>query len=235
MAPFWQQGWFIGLVLLLLASVLYIIYRIRSRQLKKLQTVRNEISRNLHDDIGSSLTNINILNELTQRHMQDKDKVKGYIDKSGEIIQRINESLSDIVWNINPKYDNLGNLLARMKWYASELMDGKNIEADIRFPDNGHDLVMPMEQRRDFYLVFKELVNNLAKHSNATAATIQIEINNSTIKLLVKDNGSGFDIQSVKRGNGLESMKQRAARWNAVLNCTSQPGQGTESVLIMKC
>jgi signal transduction histidine kinase len=199
-----------------------------------MQAVRNEISRNLHDDIGSSLTNINILNELTQRNMQDKEKVKGYINKSGEIIQRINESLSDIVWNINPKYDNLSNLLARMKWYASELMDGKNIQAEINFPDNGHDLVMPMEQRRDFYLVFKELVNNLAKHSHATAATIQIQINNRVIELLVKDNGSGFDMPSVKRGNGLESMKQRAARWSAVLDCKTQPGQGTEYLLVMK-
>lgn len=234
MAPFWQQAWFIALLALLASSTLYFIYRIRIRQIKKMQAVRNEISRNLHDDIGSSLTNINILNELTQRNMQDKEKVKGYINKSGEIIQRINESLSDIVWNINPKYDNLSNLLARMKWYASELMDGKNIQAEINFPDNGHDLVMPMEQRRDFYLVFKELVNNLAKHSHATAATIQIQINNRVIELLVKDNGSGFDMPSVKRGNGLESMKQRAARWSAVLDCKTQPGQGTEYLLVMK-
>lgn len=234
MAPFWIRGWFMGLLALLALTVLYTIYRIRIGQLKKMESVRNEISRNLHDDIGSSLTNISILNELAQRNMQDNEKVSGYISKSGEVIQRINESLADIVWNINPEYDSMEKMLARMKWYAAEMMDGKNINATISFPENGHDLVMPMEQRRDFYLVFKELVNNLTKHSNATEATITIKIANREITMQVKDNGTGIDKQSVKNGNGLESMKQRTARWNAVLDCKTQPGQGTDCLLVMK-
>ena len=196
--------------------------------------MRNNISRNLHDDIGASLSNINILNELTKRNMNDEGKAKAYLAKAGDDIQRISESLSDIVWNINPQYDDLDNLFIRMKRYAADMLDGKDIAAQLIFPADTEKMYMPMDQRRDFYLIFKEAVNNLAKYSKATEATVEVRSSDHSIHLLVADNGKGFDVKNNRSGNGIQNMKQRAAKWQAVLQVQSAPEKGTVIALEMK-
>ena len=229
--PFWQTPWFIVLVAAIVASGFYALYRYRVTQLVRLQEVRNNISRNLHDDIGASLSSINILNELAKRNMADKTKAGLYLSKAGEDIQRISESLSDIVWNINPRYDDLENLFIRMKRYAADMLEGKNISAELLFPVVAHPVSLPMDQRRDFYLIFKEAINNLVKYSRATQALVEVELNSHSINLLIRDNGKGFDVikthPEASGGNGLYNMKQRADKWKGNLTIESLSGQGT--------
>jgi signal transduction histidine kinase len=222
--------------LFILAGFLFNRYQLRKKleQQKLLLEMRNDISRNLHDDIGASLSNINILNELTKRNVANPEKANIYLSKAGDDIQRISESLSDIVWNINPQYDDLDNLYVRMKRYAADMLDGKNIDADFSFPSDSVNITMPMDQRRDFYLIFKEAVNNLVKYSKATAATITINATEQNIHLLVKDNGQGFDVANARQGNGLQNIKQRADKWKANLNLQSAEGKGTTIELRMK-
>lgn len=196
--------------------------------------MRNTISTNLHDDIGASLSNIHILTVLTQRNISKEAEATSYITKAGDEIQRISESLSDIVWNINPKYDDLDQLFIRMKRYAADMFDGKNIRASLDFPDTTEKLSMPMDQRRDFYLIFKEAINNLVKYSDATNATVRVLTDHQTIHLEVNDNGKGFDQSNMQFGNGLENMKQRAEKWKAILQIVSDPGNGTCIVMDMK-
>jgi ligand-binding sensor domain-containing protein/two-component sensor histidine kinase len=231
---FWQRWWFLALCIVVLLAIVYALYRYRIRQLKKLQSMRNTISRNLHDDIGASLSNIHILNELTKRNIGDPAKATGYIATAGEDIQRISESLSDIVWNINPKYDDISNLFVRMKRYAADMLDGKNITPKLVFPNGTEKMFMPMDQRRDFYLIFKEAVNNLAKYSKATEAEIKVWSDDHTIHLRVSDNGKGFDMHQVQQGNGIQNMKQRAEKWKATLVVESVMGKGTVISLDMK-
>lgn len=234
-SPFWMRWWFISLCAAALALIIYAVYRYRINQIKQVQNVRNNISRNLHDDIGASLSNIHILNELAKRNVADKEKATSYLSKAGEDIQRISESLSDIVWNINPRYDDLENLFIRMKRYAADMLDGKNIEAELHFPEGIASRVsMAMDQRRDFYLIFKEAVNNLVKYSGASKAVIDVTITDHDIKLMVKDNGKGFDAMQLKTGNGIPNMKQRSARWQAPLAIDSLPGKGTTIRMTMK-
>jgi len=226
--PFWMEWWFIVFVALAFVGLVYLLYRYRIRQLQRLQEMRNTISRNLHDDIGASLSNISILNELAKRNAGNGQKATTYLVKAGEDIQRISESLSDIVWNINPRYDELDNLFIRMKRYAADMLDGKNIEAQLGFPNEWpHKMKMSMEQRRDLYLVFKEAVHNLVKYSGATEAEIRISLWRGSVELLVRDNGKGFDLNQVTWGNGLQNMKQRAAKWKGQLQIDSAPGSGT--------
>jgi len=229
--PFWETPLFIALVILLIGAGLYALYRYRIAQLLHLQEVRNNISRNLHDDIGASLSNINILNELAKRNMRDETKADLYLSKAGEDIQRISESLSDIVWNINPRYDDLENLFIRMKRYAADMLEGKNISAELVFPAIEHPVTLPMDQRRDFYLIFKEAVNNLVKYSKASRALVEVKLNSHSINLLIRDNGKGFDSTKVHAetsgGNGLYNMKQRADKWKGGLTIESLPGEGT--------
>ena len=233
-APFWQRWWFIALCIIVALSIGYMIYRYRIGQFEKMQTMRNTISTNLHDDIGASLSNIHILTVLTQRNISKTAEATSYITKAGDEIQRISESLSDIVWYINPKYDDLDQLFIRMKRYAADMLDGKNIQAELIFPDGAEKISMPMDQRRDFYLIFKEAVNNLAKYSAATLATVKVSTGHHTIHLAVKDNGRGFDQQTMRYGNGMENMKQRAEKWKAALLVQSVPGEGTTILLDMK-
>ncbi len=227
----------IGAVLIsLLVYFLFNRFKLRKKieQQQQLLEVRNDISRNLHDDIGASLSNISILNELTQRNIGNPDVARKHLSVAGEDINRISESLSDIVWNINPQFDSSENLFIRMKRYAADMFEGRNIEAEIMFPENTTSLHMSMGQRRDFYLIFKEAINNTAKYSKATKAQVTIVVDRDIIELKVKDNGIGFQQTKVGTGNGLQNMKQRAAFWKAEFNIHSESGNGTTILLRMQ-
>lgn len=232
--PFWQRTWFALLVVFAILAIIYLMYRYRIRQLMKLQEMRNNISRNLHDDIGASLTNINILNTLAMRNLGDKQKASANLQQAGEDIQRISESLSDIVWNINPMNDNLDNLFRYMKRYAADMLEAKNINALIEFPAAGNRINLTMEKRHDFFLIFKEAVNNLVKYSKATEAKILVAQEHGHIRMLIEDNGIGYEPDKADRGNGLINMKERAAKLHASLKMNSEKGKGTSIELKMK-
>jgi signal transduction histidine kinase len=225
-----------GVVLLLvLALVLFNRYQLKKKlqQQALLHSMRNNIASNLHDDIGASLSNINILNELVLRNIHNPSRSAEYLSKSSEDIQRISESLSDIVWNINPRYDDLPNLFARMKRYAADMLDGKNIQYAIEMPEQPGRVSLNMDQRRDLYLVFKEAINNLVKYSRADRADVRIQIEPGLLRMHVQDNGNGFDTNASHPGNGLVNMRQRAAKLAARLDVSSTPGKGTTILLEM--
>jgi ligand-binding sensor domain-containing protein/two-component sensor histidine kinase len=225
--PFWRTVWFIGLVSLLIFFSGWKLFQYRIAQVKKLERMRNNISQNLHDDIGASLSNIGILNELARRNMNEqKDKATEYLDRAAEDIQHISETLGDIVWNINPMFDNINNLFIRMKRYAADMAEGKNIHCVFEMPEDA-DLNLPMDKRRDFYLLYKEAINNMVKHSSAQHAWISIRLSASQLNLLIKDDGKGFDESLLKEGNGLSNMRQRAQQLNGKLKIDSLPGNGT--------
>lgn len=226
-SPFWKKNWFIALVATAVLLLMYGFYRYRINQLRKWQAMRNNISQNLHDDIGASLSNINILNELARRNLHIPGKSVDYLHKAGEDIQRISESLSDIVWNINPRYDDLQNLFVRMKRYASDMLDGKNISYEMVFPEEADKITLSMEKRRDFYLIFKEAINNLVKYSGATSARVVVETERKKLIMSITDNGVGFDSNRPQYGNGISNMKQRAGAWKDQLQIKSEPGKGT--------
>ena len=202
-------------------------------QKENLLAIRNNISQDLHDDIGASLSNINILNELARRNINQPGKSEEYLSKASEDIQRISESLSDIVWNINPRYDDLKNLFVRMKRYAADMLDGKNINGQFDFPEQAEKPLLLMTQRRDLYLIFKEAVNNLAKYSQAKNAVISVRTGEQHIFLEVKDDGIGFDQKNTRAGNGLQNMQQRAALLKGQLDLQTSPGKGTQLRLVM--
>lgn len=219
-----------ALVLFLLLGITYLNqFRLKKKleQQKSLLAMRNSISQDLHDDIGASLSNINILNELVRRNIRQPEKAKEYLGKASEDIQRISESLSDIVWNINPRYDDLQNLFIRMKRYAADMLDGKNISGHFDFPEEVSAIRLGMTQRRDLYLLFKEAVNNLVKYSKAANAVIKVQTENDKLVLTVSDDGVGFDRNTISSGNGLQNMEQRARTSGGNTRISSVPGQGT--------
>ena len=136
------------------------------------------------------------------------------------------ESIRDIIWFINPTSDNLNNLLVRMKDTAITMLSGLNHELNINeaHPD---EKINP-ELKRNVYLVFKESLNNIIKHSSAKNVLIKIDKAGSRINILIEDDGKGFDKSSVKEGNGLRNIRNRASQINAELEIVSSPGNGTK-------
>lgn len=232
----WRNAAIAGAVLLIvIAGFAFNRYQLKKKleQQNMVQEMRNHIASDLHDDIGASLSNIQILNELTRRNAGSPLKVHEYLDKAAEDIRQVSEGISDIVWNINPRYDDLDNLFVRMKRYAADVLDGKNIHYQIDFPGSPGNWKLEMDKRRDLYLLFKEAINNLAKYSNASEARIKMQLQDAEIRLLVSDNGVGFLPAEVKSGNGLSNMRQRAAALQGTLQISSSPGKGTQIELIL--
>jgi ligand-binding sensor domain-containing protein/two-component sensor histidine kinase len=225
--PFTQTVWFYALVLLVMGSIFYALYRFRLRQVMRTEQVRSEISKNLHDEVGSALTNISLSTLLAQKQITKQDSVKRILERIYQDSQSISEALREIVWSIDPKIDTAGEAFPRMLRYASELLEAKNMELRAEFSPGIEDLKLSMEQRRDLYLIFKEAVNNLAKYSNATQVMINFHIVDNTLVMRVADNGTGFDTNVPYTSNGLKNMQERAHSHRWKLTIESGPGKGT--------
>ncbi len=205
----------------------------REKELK-LQGIRNEIASNLHDDVGASLSNINILNELALRNKENPEKAAHYLKNAGEDIRQISETLGDIVWNINPRFDNdLSALFIRMKRYAADMLEGSDIIPTFNFPEAETGYALNMEYRKEVYLVFKEAIHNMAKYSKATNGEVLVAINEGSLHIRIADDGIGFDASKNKHGNGLYNIKQRAGACNGTINISSVEGKGTVILLVV--
>lgn len=224
-SPVWQKWWFILLCILFVIGLLYIIYRYRIRQLLLLQQIRNRIATDLHDDIGSTLTNISILSALSSANISAPDKASTFLERISEEVQRSSQSLDDIVWSINSVNDNFDQLAARMRRYAAEVFDASDIDYRISFDEKMGEKKISMEQRKDIYLIFKEAVNNIYKHAKATTVSITLSEEKKQFRMQVVDNGKGFDPSLPTSRNGVKNMQGRAKKWEGSINInTSQHG-----------
>jgi len=227
--PFWQQEWFIMVCIMLLAGLIYLAHRMRIRQLVEMEKVRGRIARDLHDDMGSTLSTINILSEMAKMKVdKDTKKTSEYISKISDNSHRMMEAMDDIVWSINPMNDSMQRITARMREFATGLLEAKNIEVEFKVDEAVKNLTLDMESRRDFFLIFKEAVNNIAKYSGCTHVVIEIHVQSSKVIMSIRDNGQGFDVQQADNGNGLTNMKKRAQSLKGNLTIESVIGVGTK-------
>ncbi len=206
--------------------VCFILYRCIDHLLQ-LQKVRNNISADLHDDIGARLTNINILSALGEQKVNEPLQASDYLKRISNEVQTSGEALDDIVWSINTKNDSVEEITARMRRYATEVFDGTTIKHSIDTDENILTAKLSMEKRRDLFLIYKEAINNVRKHAMATEVKINIEARNSSLLMQVQDNGKGFDMQHPTHRNGLKNMQQRLQKWNGTFTLQSAPGNGT--------
>ncbi len=224
---FYQTIGFKILISLLIAGLLYVLYLYRINQLLHLQQVRNRISADLHDELGSTLSGISIMGSIAQKELTAQHSSVTLVDRIMEDVRQISSSLDDIVWNISPKNDELSSLIARMTRYASELFEAKQIDFKLSVPDRFNDIKLSMEQRRNVYLIFKESVNNLVKYSKCTQAFVSIRMDRRDVFLTIKDNGIGFDPAAPTDRNGIRNLKERSVSLKGVLEIQSVKGEGT--------
>lgn len=225
--PYWTTWWFRGLILIAVGILIYAIYRYRINQLVKMQAVRNRISSDLHDDVGASLSSINIYSKVAlEKLKRSPEEVPEMLEQISRNATDMMDNMSDIVWSINPRNDTLESLVNRMKIHAIEAL--QPLDMDVRFvtgnlPENS----LGMNARKNLYLVFKEIINNIAKHSKAKVARIEVSVKGDLLLLEISDNGVGISDSKGKGGNGLLSLKSRVTEMQGKLEIDSQPNQGT--------
>lgn len=239
--PLWKRWWFIALLGLITAAAVYAFEHFRVARLLELERVRMRIATDLHDDIGAGLSRIAILSEVAHGRLGTGDlRGRDHMTTIASASRELLDSMSDIVWAINPQKEHLKDLIQRMRRFASDLLTGRNITFHFKAPESEQDLKLSADMRREVFLIFKESVNNLARHSGATEAEINLGIDRRWLKLEIRDNGRGFDADALIKndggagrgdGNGLMSMRDRARRLGGELQITSSPGQGAVVIL----
>ena len=232
--PWWQTWWFFALCFVAACAIVYVVYRIRIQQVLKLYKLRSSIAKDLHDDVGSALSSIALLSNISQEaKAKARLEPEQIFSRIGDTSKRMIDLMDDIVWSVNPDNDRFSNMLVRMREYAVEMLESKDIDFSFRVPEEMDELRIPMQMRKDYFLIFKEAVNNLAKYSQCTKAEISIRKENKNIVTLISDNGKGFRLEVLNSGNGLKNMRQRATAIKAKIDIQSIEGHGTTITLYM--
>ncbi|MGH7595727.1 MAG: sensor histidine kinase [bacterium] len=227
--PFWQRWWFRILAGVAIVTMLAALYQYRIAKLLENERTRLRIARDLHDEVGSTLSSISyfaqaIRNAVDARVLNGSEKFLALILESSS---HAKEAIGDIIWSIEPANDNWEKISAKLRRYASELLESKAIRYQIDLPISFPLDKMRMERRRHFWLIFKEMVTNAAKHSQCTEVKIQLAAHGKLLGLTVQDNGIGLDPELPTNGNGVHNIRARAQSLRAHLDLQTLPGAGT--------
>jgi len=232
-SPFYKQAWFIALLVAVGLSILYIFYRIRIQRILEMQRLRNNISKDLHDDVGATMTSISILSEVAsqkikQHHTADANEMMEQIGSSSRTLL---QNLDDIIWSINPQNDPIEKIVLRMKELTAEMLEPNKIRYHLSFDPQLGNITIPMQDRRHLFLIYKEALNNMIKYAGCSNAFLSLQATDHTLTLKIEDDGKGFDKDNFTPGNGLVNMQHRAAEMNAMLSICSSPGKGASITL----
>ena len=239
-APFfWQTWWFristlacftLGLV----ALVRYVSFRRLRRHLQHLEqesVLHNErarIARDIHDDLGASLTQIALLSDLARQDLSQPEKAEHHVTKVAAHARQVIKSLDEIVWAVNPRNDTLAHLLDYVGQFAVDFLSAAGIRCRVDFPEDPPDRTIAAEDRHNVYLVVKEALNNVVKHAQASEVRITASLGGTGLRLNVEDNGHGLG-QGPRDSwaDGLRNMRQRMAAIGGSVAVESNTAKGT--------
>jgi ligand-binding sensor domain-containing protein/signal transduction histidine kinase len=238
---YWQTWWFRGFVLLLVVGsasgvALYATRRKMQHRLQLLQQrhavekERGRIAKDIHDDLGSSLTRIMMLGERVEEGLEKSEDVAPHVNKIVASARHTVQSLDEIVWAVNPENDTLNGLVAYIGHYADEFFENANIGCRLEIPVDLPGVTLPAEVRHNLFLLVKESFNNALKHSEGSEVRVRVSVIEATLRITIRDDGRGFDIGKPaegRRGNGLENMRKRMEHLGGRCEIVSAPGQGT--------
>lgn len=222
--PFYLRWWFLMLAALLLMAFGFFMYRYFSiRRQVDIERMRVQIASDLHDDVGSSLTEIALQTDLLQAGPENEE-IKKTMKQLGEQSRKVVSSLDDIVWSIDSRNDTAGDLTDRMQDYINQVLSQKDIEVTYEFDDLKMQEKLPVDVKENVYLIFKESINNIAKHSNATKVRIRFAFSGKNYELTIYDNGTSVLNGTRKSGQGLRNMRMRAERIGSEIQISENGG-----------
>lgn len=252
---FWQTIWFrIGAFLMGVAvfggTMRSFERRKLQRKLKELQVQqalegeRTRIARDIHDDVGASLTEIAMLSEFAQSDSVSAQQIKADAQNIAAKARESTQALDEIVWAINPRNDTLDGFATYACAYAQQRMRDAAIRCRLDVPSALPSWPLAAPVRHNLFLAFKEALNNVVKHARASELRIEMRVDARYLTVLIADSGQGFATESEKRGpsqrqnllsgNGLANMRERLKAIGGAFECESRPGQGTRVKLRVK-
>jgi ligand-binding sensor domain-containing protein/two-component sensor histidine kinase len=221
--PFYFQAWFIILILLTIIGLfLFSLRYFRVTKQVDIEKMRVQIASDLHDDVGASLTELALQTDFLQAGELNPE-VRETLKQIGEHSRKIVSSLDDIVWSIDSRNDTAGDLTDRMQDYVNQIFVNGQTDVFYHFDELKMDRQLPVDVKENIYLIFKESVNNVVKHSNASKVDIHFSFDGRSYDLLVQDNGTGSD-KNRKTGQGLRNIRMRAERIGAEIEIGSDNG-----------
>ena len=236
---FWETRWFLGLVILgavalVAATVRFVIHRRMRRKLERLEQQRAleqeraRIARDIHDEVGSSLTRINKLAEMLHRQAGDRSENKPFLGNIADTAHKTIQAMDEIVWAVNPKNDTLDEMANYLVYFAGEFLRPTAIGCDFDVPLTLPSLPISAEVRHNLLMTVKEALNNAVKHAGAGHIRLGLKLERGGLTIEVQDNGKGFNpAVNASAHNGLENMRKRLAIIHGELNVKTAPGQGT--------
>jgi signal transduction histidine kinase len=223
---FWQTWSFLISVVAIGLTILYTVHRYRMDNLLRIQQIRTRIANDLHDDIGSGLSKIVILSEVAQR--DGKNPHAALLDRIAETSRDVLNALGDLVWTTNSGDETVADLIQKMRSFATQLFEAKGMEFEMRTIDLPLERTLLPDVLRHLYLIFKEAVNNAAKHSQCSRTRVVLRCERGGFVMQVSDNGIGF-IPAAKPGHhGLENLKIRAAQLQGTIEWRIESGTTVE-------
>ncbi|MBN8820494.1 MULTISPECIES: histidine kinase [unclassified Spirosoma] len=237
----WQRWWFLPFIyfaaFVILGTAIYFSYLYRLHQQVRMLSVRENIARDLHDDMGSYLGSISMLSQTVLNVAQkDPQHARLLVDKIGETARQVMESMSDIVWAINPENDSMAQIIVRMRDVATDLLGTQDITLHQDIDEAVKQAHLPLEHRRDFFLIYKEALTNIAKYASASQVWVRLQRHGQTLILTIQDDGAGFNTRQIVGrnllgGNGIKNMHARAEKLGGTLTIQSVPGLGSTLTL----
>lgn len=231
--PFWRTAWFAGAVALLLVAVPVAAYRVRAARLLAVERMRTTIAMDLHDDVGSSLSQIALRSELALAQLEAGQGAPAVaLEHISDEARGLVDAMSDVVWSVNPGHDSLSDLVRRIRSFALEAAESRGVPIALSLPPPELELPIPAQVRRQAYLVFKESLTNALRHANASRIEVSLSRRGRELTLTVADDGRGIvPGEPGLGGHGLASMRRRADACGGTLQVTSRPEAGTTVVL----
>jgi len=259
----WNTAWFRGLAALALAAAGYGLYRLRLSQVLAVERLRLGIARDLHDDVGSTLSSISILSQLAAATSaatlaapaapaaggavvgagaaaglaaQKQATANGaLLTQIGESARQTLAAMDDIVWAINPAHDQPQDLSARLRSHAAELLEAQGLALRFAAAPPPPGLTLRMQTRREVFLIFKELLHNVLKYAQARQVRVALAFAAHRLTLEVEDDGRGFNPAAPAQGggHGLPNVQARAALLGGTLTLDTAPGRGTRWRLVV--
>jgi two-component sensor histidine kinase len=230
---FWQRGWFqltlVVLCIVLGGTCLRLLARValQSKEQKILERERARIARDIHDDLGAVVTQLVLQGVTAQSELASDPEIRAKFKKVSDTGRRLVQSLNEVVWMVNSQRDSLRDFENYVCRYAESFFRTTSIRCRLDVDGEMPEAAFDLASRRNFFLVLKEALNNVVKHSGATEVLLKIQMENGEAKLTIEDNGRGFDPNaSDGTSNGLSNMSHRMKEVGGQCRIISRPGAG---------
>jgi signal transduction histidine kinase len=230
---FWETPWFnAGVILLAFSTVggsIRLFYKSKyKRKLERLQAQhalekeRIRISKDMHDELGSSLTKMSLLSEIAKKFSNNPETIRKYLADISETGRNVANTMDEIVWAVNPRNDRLDKTIYYIAQFVEEYLAIAGVNLNLQLPDFIPDYFLSAEQRHNLFMVIKEAVNNIVKHSKAKNVEFTIVTSRDDLEIKIKDDGAGIDFEKIGEfSNGLSNMKKRITDINGIITISN--------------